>query len=109
MYDGVVDFWFRLSLRTRLGIVSSVFLTLAVVLMLSWYYDSTHFSYRQGWIIKLAPLLFLLWLAWTDLKNIPWWNWLIMILLLLVCAAKPVAWFIGIPIIGYILFTGRKK
>jgi len=86
-----------------------VFLTFAIVLLLSWYYNPVHFSYRSGWIIRFAPLFFLLWLAWTDLKRIPWWNWLIMVAILLVCAVKPAFWLAGIPIIGYILFAGRKK
>jgi len=105
----VVDFWFRLSLRTRLGIISSILLTCAVVLLLSWYSDPSHFTYRQSWIIRFAPLLFLLWLAWTDLKRIPWWNWLLMVAVLLICAIKPAAWLAGVPIIGYILFAGRQK
>jgi len=104
-----VNFWFRLSLRTRLGIIASVFLSCAVVLLLSWYFNPEHFSYRQSWIIRLAPLLFLFWLAWTDLKRIPWWNWLIMVAVLLICSIKPAVWLAGVPIIGYILFVSRKK
>jgi hypothetical protein len=32
-----------------------------------------------------------------------------MVAVLLICAIKPAFWLVGIPIIGYILFAGRKK
>ena len=104
-----MNFWFRLSLRTRLGIISFVLLTSVIVLLLSWYYDPARFSYRDGWILRFGPLIFLFWLAWGDLEKIPWWNWLIILALLIVCAIKPGAWFVGIPVIGYILLAGRRK
>jgi hypothetical protein len=105
----LLRFWFRLSLRTRLGVIASVFLTFAVVLLLLWYYDPSHFSYRNGWVLRFAPLLFLFWLALPDLVVIPWWNWLLMFVILLICAIKPFFWFVAVPIIAYILFAGRKK
>ena len=104
-----MDFWFRLSFRTRLGIIASVLLMCAVVVLLSWYHDPIRFSYRQSWVIRFAPLLFLIWLAWTDLKSIPWWNWFLMMMVLLICAIRPAVWLVGIPIIGYILFAGRNR
>jgi len=104
-----VNFWFRLSLRTRLGIIAFTLLVCAVVLVLSWYHDPGHFSYRSGWIIRFGPLLFLFWLAWSDIEKIRWWNWLIILVLLIICSIKPAFWFVGIPVIGYILFAGRRK
>jgi hypothetical protein len=59
--------------------------------------------------MRFGPLVFLLWLAWTDLAKIPWWNWIIMSVVLIVCLIKPGAWFVGIPLIGYILFASQKK
>jgi len=79
------------------------------VLLLSWYYNPGSFSYRTGWIIHFAPILFLLWLAWTDLEKIPWWHWIIMFVVLVICAVKPGFWLLGIPIIGYIIFARHKK
>jgi hypothetical protein len=108
-YNKSVNFWFRLPIRTRLGIISFALLAFAIVLLLSWYHDPSHFSYRSVWILRVAPLLFLLWLTWSDLKKILWWHWLIIVIALLVSAIKPGAWLIGIPVIGYILFAGHKK
>ena len=102
-------FWFRLSLRTRLGVIATVFLAVTVVLLLSWYYDPVNFSYRWGGVLKFGPLAFLLWIAWGDLEKIPWWNWLIILVVLIACGVKPAAWLVGVPIIAYILFGGRKK
>jgi len=104
-----VRFWFRLPLRTRLGIIATFLLTCAIVLLLSWVNDPSHFSYRWGGILRFGPLIFLLWLAWSDLEKIPWWNWVIMFAILVICMIKPGFWFAGIPIIGYILFASRKK
>jgi len=108
-YDGAVHFWFRLPLRTRLGVIATIFLTAAIVLLLSWYYDPVYFSYRTGWVIRFGPLVFFLWIAWGDLEKIPWWNWLIILIILIICSIKPSVWFVGVPIIAYILFGGRKK
>jgi len=79
------------------------------VLLLSWYQNPGNFSYRNGWVLRFGPLIFFLWLAWTDIAKIPWWNWIIIVAVLLVCAVKPGFWLAGVPIIIYILFTGRKK
>jgi hypothetical protein len=84
-------------------------MTVAVVLLLSWYNDPANFSYRWGGIIRFGPLLFFLWIAWEDLERIPWWNWLIMLVIIIICAIKPPAWIAGVPIIAYILFGGRKQ
>jgi hypothetical protein len=91
------------------GVVVSVLLTFAVVLVLMWIYDPANFSYPMSGVIRFAPLCFLLWLAWGDIKNIPWWHWLVMLAVLLICAIKPVFWFAGIPIMGYILFAWHKR
>ena len=105
-----MDFWFRLPLRTRLGIISSVLVVCAVVILLFWYHDPVRFApYRSGWVLRFGPLVFLLWLAWSDLTRIPWWSWIIILVMLIVCAVKPSFWIIGIPAIGYILFARRKK
>ena len=108
-YDVGVNFWFRLPLRTRLGIISCSLLTCAVVMLLSWYHDPANFSYRSGWVIRFGPLIFLLWLAWSDLEKIPWWNWLILLVLLIACSIKPAFWFVGIPTIAYMLMAKRKS
>ena len=108
-YDEGVDFWFRLPLRTRLGIISCVLLTCAVVLLLSWYHDPGNFSYRSGWLIRFGPLIFLFWWALPDLEKIPWWSWLIILVLLIACSIKPAFWIIGIPAIAYMLLAMRKS
>jgi len=78
------------------------------VLFLSWY-DTGNVSYGMIGLLPFGAILFLLWLAWKDLQKIPWWNWLIMCGILIFCMVRPGAWFIGIPLIGYILFASRKK
>jgi len=79
-----------------------------MVLLLSWY-DTGGISYGTVGVLPFAVILFLIWLAWKDLEKIPWWNWLLMGGILIVCMVKPGAWFVGIPIIGSILFVSRKK
>ena len=109
-YDGTVSFWFRLSLRTRVGVISSAFLVAVVVLLFLWFHDPVRFPLQQSaWILCFASLAFLLWLAWSDLERIPWWKWFIILFLLVFCSIKPMVWLVGIPLIGYILFGGQKK
>ena len=109
-YDSPVDFWFRFSLRTRIGVISSAFLVAVIVLLFLWFHDPVRFPLQQSaWILCFASLAFLLWLAWADLEKIPWWKWLIILCLLVFCSIKPTLWLIGIPIIGYILFGEQKK
>ena len=109
VYDEPVHFWFRLPFRTRLGIIATCLLTFAIVVLLSWYHDPGNFSYRTAWIVPLGAVIFLLWLAWSDVEKIPWWNWLLVIAMLTICMIKPGFWFVGVPIIGYIIFASRKK
>ena len=78
------------------------------MLLLSWY-DTGGISYGTAGVLPFAAILFLIWLAWKDLEKIPWWNWLLMGGILIVCMLKPGAWLVGIPMIGYILFVSRKK
>ncbi|MDR0328376.1 MAG: hypothetical protein LBI05_08790 [Planctomycetaceae bacterium] len=84
-------------------------LTCAVVVLLSWYHNPDYFTYRSGWVIRFGPLVFLLWLAWSDLEKIPWWNWIIVLVLLMICSIKPAFWLVGIPAIAYIILVKRKK
>ena len=105
-----MDFWFRLSLRTRLGIIGSVLLVSVLVVLFLWYQDPLRFSpNRLAWLLRLGPLVFLLWLAWGDIAKIPWWNWLVILVILIVCSIKPFAWLLGIPVIVYFLFGARKQ
>ena len=105
-----MDFWFRLSLRARLGIIGSALLVFVIVLIFLWYQDPVQFSpNRFAWVLRIGPLVFLLWLAWGDIEKIPWWNWLIIVVVLIVSGIKPAFWLVGIPVIVYILFSGRKK
>lgn len=60
-------------------------------------------------VIKLAPILFLLWLAWSDLQNIPIWIYLVAPPILIFCALKPAALFIVIPVALIALFLMPKK
>jgi len=106
--DFFVRFWFRLTQRTRLGIIATLMMTCAVVLLLSWY-DTGKISRGVVGMLPFGVILFLIWLAWNDLEKIPWTNWIIMFAILIVCMIKPGAWFVGVPIIGYILFVSRKK
>ena len=60
-------------------------------------------------IIRIAPILFLLWLAWSDLQNIPLWVWCVIPPVLILCALKPGAWLIVIPLGLIALFVMPKK
>jgi hypothetical protein len=98
-----MSFWFRLPLRTRLGIISTVLLIVAAVSCFLWMNDPGHHR-PIGGIIRLAPILFLLWLAWTDLRRIPFWVWLIAPVVFVLCILKPALWLIVIPVTLFALF-----
>lgn len=109
VYDVLVNFWFRIPLRTRLGIIGIVFLIAVIVLLLSWYRNPGYVPFRENWVLRFGPLIFLIWLALPELEKIPWRHWLVMLAVILVCAIRPGAWFIGVPVICYVLFAGHRK
>lgn len=103
-----MDFWFRLPLKTRLGIIAT---TLMIVAGFSVYwatYDPVRYRPLYS-VIKFAPLLFLLWLAWSDLQSIPIWVYLIAPPILIFCALRPGALFVVIPVALIALFVMPKK
>ncbi|MDR3197728.1 MAG: hypothetical protein LBU34_07645 [Planctomycetaceae bacterium] len=103
-----MDFWFRLPFRKRLGIIATILLVVAVISAVLWTNDPVHHRPITS-IIRLAPILFLFWLAWSDLQKIPFWVWLVMPVVLILCAFKPALWFIVIPIALFALFVMPKK
>jgi len=105
-----MDFWFRLSLRTRIGCIGFVSLAAAIGLLVAWPYSFNLYSLPQvGGIFVFGTLFTLAWLAWKDMKNIPWWYWICIIAMIIICAIKPILWFIAIPAICYILFGRRRQ
>ncbi len=102
--------WFNLPARTRLGIVAVPLLVAAVVLFVLSILDPVHNDLRQGaGIIRFAPIVFLLWLAWADLQSIPRWVWFVAPPVLIFCCIKPAAWFVVIPVTLFALFLMPKK
>ncbi len=102
------NFWFRLPLRTRLGIVSTLLLGVAALSLFFWTYDPIHNKPFTA-AIRLAPILFLLWLAWTDLRNIPRWFWFSVPPILFFCLIKPAARLVVIPVALFVLFIMPKR
>jgi hypothetical protein len=100
-------FWFRLPFRIRLGIIATILLIAATISVVLWTNDPGH--YRLSSIIRFAPILFLFWLSWADLKQIPFWGWLVMPPMLILCFLKPALWFIVIPAGLIALFVMPKK
>lgn len=103
-----MDRWFRLPIRTKLGIISSALLVLAGLAIWVAIRDPFHNIPIRG-IVKLAPILFLLWLAWKDLQNIPLWVWFVIPPVMILCALKPFLWFVVIPLGIVALFVMPKK
>lgn len=103
-----MNFWFRLPLRTRLGIIAAVLLGIAVMSIYWATRDPLHHKPLYS-VIKFAPILFLFWLAWKDLQNIPLWVYLIALPLTIFCALKPAALFFVVPAALMILFLLPKK
>ncbi|MDR1964465.1 MAG: hypothetical protein LBQ50_11850 [Planctomycetaceae bacterium] len=103
-----MDFWFRLPIRTRLGIIATVLLVVAVISFALWTSDPRHHQPISA-VIKFAPILFLFWLAWADLQQIPFWVWLVMPVVLILCALKPALWLLIIPVALFSLFIMPKK
>lgn len=99
--------WFRLPLRTRLGIVAAMLLVVAAVSIVQAVHDPLH--HRLSSVIKFAALLFVLWLAWNDLERIPFWFYLVAPPALILCLLKPAAWLVFIPATLFILFVMPKK
>ncbi|MDR1923530.1 MAG: hypothetical protein LBQ66_04065 [Planctomycetaceae bacterium] len=93
------NFWFKLPLRVRLGVMATVVLVAAIVVVFFVWRDPVHHPVRQyGFLIKIAPILFLLWLAWQDLAKIPLWVYLITPPILIICFLKPILFLIVIPV-----------
>ncbi|MDR2116488.1 MAG: hypothetical protein LBP87_08905 [Planctomycetaceae bacterium] len=103
-----MDFWFRLSLQKRLGIIAIILLIIAVISIALWTNDPAH-NRPVASLIRLSPILFLLWLAWADLRKVPFWAWLVMPVVIILCAFKPKLWFVVIPFTFFALFVMPKK
>jgi hypothetical protein len=92
----------------RLGVVSVGVLIIAVVVACIVIGDPVHYPVnRYGGILKIAPILFLMWLAWRDLMRIPFWVYIVSFPVLIVCLAKPVFFWYVIPLI-FIFLLFRK-
>ncbi len=102
------EYWFNLPMRTRLGVVSSLLLGVAVLSIVLWTRDPVHHKPLNS-VIRFAPILFLLWLAWADLRSIPIWFWLAVPPVLIFCLIKPGAWLVVIPVTLCALFVMPKK
>ncbi|MDR0390391.1 MAG: hypothetical protein LBH59_00665 [Planctomycetaceae bacterium] len=103
------DFWFRLSLRVRLGVVSVVLLVIAVSLGYFAISDPVHHPMtKYSTIIKIAPIIFLIWLAWRDFLRIPLWVYLVLFPVAMLCLWKPYTLLYVIPITLIILFVAKK-
>jgi hypothetical protein len=101
-----MDFWFRLSLRIRLGIISVVLVILAAVSIFFWVSDPVHNRPISG-LIKFAPILLLLWIAWADLKKVPMWVWCVAPFVIIFCLIKPAAWLVVIPVTLFCYFVAK--
>lgn len=104
------DFWFNLPMRTRLGVAAVILLVSGAVLFALPILDPVHHDFRQGaGIVRFAPVMFLVWLAWTDLQRIPTWVWFIAPPVVIFCCIKPAAWLIVVPVTLVSLFVMPKK
>lgn len=103
-----MNYWFRLPLRTRLGIIATILMIVAGVSVFLASRDPVHHRPLYS-VIKFAPILFLFWLAWVDLKNLPLWIYLVAPPVIIFCCIKPAAWFIVIPVALTVLFVLPKK
>ncbi|MDR0705927.1 MAG: hypothetical protein LBF88_13215 [Planctomycetaceae bacterium] len=103
-----MNFWFRLPIWTRLGIIATILLIVAVISFALWTNDPAHHRPMAS-IIRFAPILFLFWLAWSDLRRVPFWVWLLMPVILIICALRPMFWFFVIPAAVFALFVMPKK
>ncbi|MDR2762416.1 MAG: hypothetical protein LBB88_07445 [Planctomycetaceae bacterium] len=74
--------------------------------------DPVHYPVnRYSAIIRIAPILFLLWLAWRDLTRIPFWVYIVSFPVLMICLIKPMLFLYVIPIIFVTIFglTNRQN
>ncbi len=105
-----LHFWFNLPIRTRLGVAAIVLLAVAGVLFTLPIIDPPHHEFRHGaGLVRFAPILFLLWLAWADLQAVPRWVWFVAPPVLIFCCIKPAAWFVVIPVALFSLFVMPKR
>jgi hypothetical protein len=109
----VIKFWFNLPFRVRLGVASILFLIIAAVLAFITFGDPVNYPINKyGTIIRIAPLLFLVWLSWRDLSRIPLWGYIVFLPLFFVCLIKPVLFFYMVPlffIVQLSISNYRKK
>ncbi|MCL2744843.1 MAG: hypothetical protein FWE67_13425, partial [Planctomycetaceae bacterium] len=91
-----MNFWFQLSLRSRLGIIAVLLMTVAGYSLYQYSCDPR--NYRPiGSLIKIAPILCLLWLALPDLEKIPMWCYLIAVPVIIFCMIYPKAMLLIVP------------
>jgi hypothetical protein len=108
----VFNFWFRLPFRVRLGVVAVLFLIISIVMLCVAIGDPAHYPINKyGVIIRIAPIIFLVWIAWYDLIRIPFWVYMVSVPVLLVCLIRPMLFFYVIPLTFFFLFmrTGHSK
>ncbi|GHT34690.1 hypothetical protein FACS189427_02470 [Planctomycetales bacterium] len=103
-----MNFWFNLSLRFRLGIAAIVMAALAGYSLYQYSCDPLH-SRPIYSLVKLVPILCLLWLALPDLEKIPMWCYLVAVPIIIFCAVKPAAMLVIIPAVLLVLFVMPKK
>jgi hypothetical protein len=106
----VFEFWFRLPFRIRLGVVAVVLLIVASVLGYVALSDPVHHPVNKyGAIIRIAPILFLVWLAWRDLVRIPFWVYVVSFPVFVLCLLRPWLFLYVIPIIFIVMFGTTKR
>ncbi|MDR1483640.1 MAG: hypothetical protein LBT09_02330 [Planctomycetaceae bacterium] len=104
------EFWFRLPFRFRLGVAVVLLLVIAGVLGYVTISDPVHHPINKySGILKIAPILFLFWLAWRDLVRIPFWVYIVSFPVLMLCLLRPWAFLYVVPIVFIAIFISARQ
>lgn len=100
--------FFRLPIRTRIGIASAVLLVAALISYGGKLLHGAHWQ-PSGGLLGMGSILFLIWLAWDDLSAIPRWFWGVFPILLAIGAFRPQLLFVIVPGLFLVCFLWPRK
>ncbi|MDR3109762.1 MAG: hypothetical protein LBU65_08755 [Planctomycetaceae bacterium] len=106
----MINKFFNLPIKTRLGIVAGILLLGAVITYTASSFNVPH-AKPVAVFLRLGMTLGAIWLAWDHLVSIPKTFWVMIPIVLIVAAFRPYYLFVAIPAMFLImlLFPKRKK
>jgi len=101
----------NMTTRNKLGLMAIIFLTIAAVTYgLHWAYGSEPY----GWSLRIGAVMFMLWLAWPELRQLPQqlpkWVFWAAIPVFVLCVFRPIVFlYVGLALLVYLYVIPKKK